>query len=505
MPEGQQKDNSYPRILKSSSLIGGAQGINMLVGMVRVKCIALLIGPAGVGLLGMYLSITSLVGTLAGLGIQSSGVRDVAEAFGTKDQEKFGRTILTLRRICWLTGSVGGMMLVLFAFPLSKMTFDSSDYTLPIASLGLMILFGNIQEGQIALIQGTRRIGDLAKLNILGSTVGSVVSVSFYYFWGLKGIVPALLSLSLFNLLASWRYARKIEVPVVMMKWADSIKEAGGMVRLGIVFMWNGLLLAMVAYITRILIVRELDVAAVGIFTSAFNLSGMMVDFVLGAMGADYYPSLTALSRDKIKMCRLVNEQTEIGLLLAAPGLLFTIILAPYIVNIFYSSEFFRSVDLLQWFVLGCLGRIISWPMGFVMLALGEARLFGLTETAANIIHIFLVWSLLMLIGIKGVAIAFFLLYVIYTLMMIIISRYLIGFSWSSGVVNLLSFILPLITGVFLVSKFLPIIPATGIGTVVSLFTSFYCLRELLKRLGPDHRIGRIVKKIPLLHRLVQQ
>ena len=38
-------NNSYSRIMKSSSLIGGAQGINMLIGMVRVKFVAILIGP----------------------------------------------------------------------------------------------------------------------------------------------------------------------------------------------------------------------------------------------------------------------------------------------------------------------------------------------------------------------------------------------------------------------------------------------------------------------------
>ena len=37
--------NSYGQILKSSSIIGGAQGINYLIGMVRVKLVAVLLGP----------------------------------------------------------------------------------------------------------------------------------------------------------------------------------------------------------------------------------------------------------------------------------------------------------------------------------------------------------------------------------------------------------------------------------------------------------------------------
>ena len=69
---------SYSRIMKSSSLIGGAQGINILIGMVRVKFVAVLIGPLGVGLAGTYQALIGFIGTFAGLGskvIVDTGLR----------------------------------------------------------------------------------------------------------------------------------------------------------------------------------------------------------------------------------------------------------------------------------------------------------------------------------------------------------------------------------------------------------------------------------------------
>lgn len=496
MSKPEEQGNSYSRIMKASSLIGGSEGASLLIGMVRIKFVAMLIGPVGLGLLATYQSIIGLVGTLAGLGIQLSGVRDVAESFGQGDMEKFGRTTLSLRRICWLTGSLGALLVVLFSHYFSVITFNSDAYTLPIALLGFIILFGNIQEGQVALIQGTRRIGDLARLKVIGSAVGSVISVLFYFFLGLKGIVPALISLSFFNLMTSWWFSRKIVVPRVKMNWAESIQEAGGMIRLGIAFMWSGLLFASVAYVTRILIIRELDMVAVGIFSAAFTLSGAMVNFILVAMGADYYPSLTAVSQDKVKMCKLVNEQTEIGLLLAAPCLIYSIIFVHYIIKIFYSSDFSQAENLFPWFVLGCLGQVISWPMGFILRALGAARIFVITETTKNVIHIILIWSLLLLFGIEGVSIAFFLLYCFYTVIVLVLSRCLIGFFWSPGVVRLLIFILPAIGLVFLSNKLMPIIPAAVISNVVAFFTSVYCLRQLVIRLGPAHKISQTMRNI---------
>jgi PST family polysaccharide transporter len=64
-------------------------------------------------------------------------------------------------------------------------------------------------------------------------------------------------------------------------------------------------------------------------------------------MGADYYPRLTGVAHDHAAVNRLVNEQTEIGLLLAVPGLLATLALAPWIIRLFYTSEFLPAVELL--------------------------------------------------------------------------------------------------------------------------------------------------------------
>ena len=116
---------TYAQILKSSAVVGGAQMINLLLTAVRVKFIALLIGPFGVGLVGTYQAIQGMFGTVAGLGIQQSAVRDVSQAIGSGDEESIGRTILTLRRITLITGLIGAMAMIALASPLSIYTFGS--------------------------------------------------------------------------------------------------------------------------------------------------------------------------------------------------------------------------------------------------------------------------------------------------------------------------------------------------------------------------------------------
>ncbi|MEH6590008.1 MAG: O-antigen translocase [Halioglobus sp.] len=493
----ESSSGSYGQILKSTSLIGGAAGINLLLGMVRMKFAAVLIGPAGVGLVGTYQAIQGMVGNVAGLGIQSSAVRDVAEAVGRNDNEAIGRTILSLRRVCWVTGLFGMLAMVALAVPLSRYTFQTADYALDIALLGPIILFANIQGGQSALLQGMRRIGDLARLQVIGAAAGTVLTVVLYAWLGLRGIVPSLLLLALVQLLAAWYFARRILVAPVKMSWLESFRAANGMLRLGLVFMWNSMILALVAYLTRAWITQQFDLMAVGIFTAAFSLSGMFINFILGAMAADYYPRLTQVAHDHAAMRKLVNEQTEIGLLIAVPGLLATLTLAPWIIRLFYTVDFLPAASLLQWFILGCLGRVISWPLGFIMLALSKSKWFFFTETIFNSLHLVMIWWGLNILGVEGVAIAFFILYVVYMVAVYGLARYLIGFSWAGGVLYLLAAFVPVVALAFASGRLLSPIPAAVLGVILTLAACLLCFRGLEQRIGEANKIIEIGLMVP--------
>jgi antigen flippase len=490
---------SYGQVLKASSIIGGAQGINLLLGMVRVKFAAVLIGTVGVGLLGNYLAIQGLIATMAGLGIQSSAVREVAQAVGQRDGEAIGRTVLSLRRVCWLTGLLGAVAMAALSPLLSQWTFGSDAHALEIALLGLAILFGNLSGGQTALIQGAQRIGDLARLNIISAAAGTSIAIGCYAWLGLHGIVPALLLLSLVQLAASWAFARRVPVQAVRMSWLESIQLAGGMVRLGLVFMWNALIAGLVVYITRTLITQQVGLDAVGIFGAAFALSGMLINFIIGAMDADYYPRLTAVSSDHAAMDGLVNEQTEIALLLAVPGLLATLSLTPSIIQIFYTADFLPAAKLLHWFILGSLCQILSWPLRFVMLAQGKRTWFFLTETLINPFYLGLIWLGLLILGIEGAAIAFFLMHLGYLGAVYAAGRHLIAFRWSAATRQLLIMLLPLVGLTFFVTRLLPLWPGTLVGISLTLIAAVLCLRGLVWRMGIGHRMVRYASRIPAM------
>ncbi len=471
--------------------MGGAAGINLLLGMIRVKFAAVLIGASGVGLNASFTAVQGLVGTVAGLGIQSSAVREIAAAMGKGDEPAIGRAMLTLRRICWLTGLLGMAAMMLLSPFISQFTFGHQDYALDIAALGLVILFGNLSGGQLALIQGMRRIGDMARANIIGAVFGTVAAIGFYFTLGVRGIIPTLVAVSAFQLALSWYFARKVPILKAMLSLGQTLAEARDMVRLGLVMMTNGLMDTAVTYFAISLITQQEGLQAVGLYSAAFALSGMFANFVLGAMGADYYPRLTGVLSDNIAMKRMVNEQTEIGLALALPGLLGTMAIAPWVLELFYNREFLGAVGLLQWFILGCMGRVISWPLGFVILALGNTRWFLVTSITYHLVHMTLIAVGYELFGLEGVAIAFFVTCLSYIPAVYLVCRYKIGFTWSLACKRMALFGLPSLGAVFVACRSLTLWSGSAAGLLLTLLLSLYCLERLADRLGSEHWIVR--------------
>jgi enterobacterial common antigen flippase len=481
-----QRRGSYDQILKSSSIIGGSSVITIILGIIRTKVLAVLLGPTGVGLIGIYTSITTSVGMLAGMGIANSGTRQIAEALGTGDGIKIARSITALRRLAAALAIPGALLLLVAAKPISRLTFGDVSHVGALAILSFTILLATIASGQSAVVQGMRRIGDLAKINILGTFWGTALCIPIVYFFREDGIVPLLLTLSLITTLTSWWYARRIEVLKVKMNWIDLKNEARAFLGLGLAFVVSGLMSTAGAYLIRVIIVRQLGIEAAGQYQAAWALSGVYVGFILGAMGADFYPRLTAVANDSVACNRLANEQAEVALLLAVPGIIATIVFAPVVISVFYSGKFGPAIDLIRWQMLGVVLKVAAWPIGFILLAKGDGKRFMLTEALTNLMSLLASWYCLSWFGLVGAGVAFFVMYAFCWLIVFAVVRRSYGFTWSKSNCRMAMLIFPCIGVAFLLPFWLTQLWATLSGGILALFVSILFVKFLLKLIDPS-------------------
>lgn len=476
--------SSYGQILKSTALVGGSQVINIAIGMVRTKAMAMLLGPAGFGLAGLYMSVSQLAQSIAGMGVNQSGVRQIAEAVGTGDEEKIARTAIVLRRVSWALGLLGAAALLLLATPIATVTFGDAADAGGVALMGAAVFFTLVSAGQGALLQGTRRIADLAKMGVIGALFGTAVTLPLVYFFRERGVAPSLVAGAAASLCISWWYSRRVAIRQVRVNGEQMRAEASGLLKLGLAFMASGLMTMGSAYVIRIIISNKLGLAATGLYQSAWTLGGLYVGMILQAMGADFYPRLTAAAHDNAECNRLVNEQARVSMLLAAPGILATLTFAPLVISVFYAPEFQEAVGVLRWICLGIAMRVISWPLGYILVAKGKQGLFFLSDALWTVAHLGLAWLLVPMVGLEGSGMAFFGAYVVHIVFNYIVAVELTEFRWSAVNAQTVLTYVAATAVVFTTCVSLAGVSSTLVGAVLALTSGLYALQVLSQLTG---------------------
>jgi O-antigen/teichoic acid export membrane protein len=177
---------SYNRIIKSTGLFGGVQIINILISIIRSKITALLLGPSGVGLYGLFQSLATTIQLLTGLGIGSSAVKFVASGANSGDGKKLAESISSLRLWALATGIFGVLIMVCLSGTLSRWMFGNKAHATGIALISVTLLFTSISNAQLAILQGIRDLRSLAKVSVFGQFSGLFFILPLYWLLGEK-------------------------------------------------------------------------------------------------------------------------------------------------------------------------------------------------------------------------------------------------------------------------------------------------------------------------------
>lgn len=426
-----ETQSSYRSIFKATSLFGGVQVYTILIQIIKSKVIAVLLGPFGVGIQGLYQSALDLVKQATSLGISQSAVRDVAEANGSGDIKRISRTVTVLRRIVWFTGLLGLVAVIAFSPLLSNTSFGSSEYIIPFVILAVILLLDQLSAGQKVVLQGMRRLKDLAKATAIGVTLSLVVSLPLYYLWGVDGIVPAMIFTATVTLLISWFYSRRVYIEKVSVTPKDIIKEGKTMMVMGISMSLSGVMTMGAGYLLRSLLRKWGGVDEVGLFQAGFVIISSYVGLVFNAIATDYYPRLAAINKDNNKCRDVVSKQGEISVYLLAPLLTLCIVLMPTVIRILYSDKFLPADGFIKWACLGMMFRLGSWLVSYMFVAKAESKLFMINEFVSTLNYLWISLVGYKLGGLTGMGVAFAINYLLYFVQVLSIAHIRYNFHFS--------------------------------------------------------------------------
>ncbi|NSW94260.1 MAG: oligosaccharide flippase family protein, partial [Bacteroidales bacterium] len=120
-----EDQKSYRQIFKATTLFGGVQVFNIIIGIIRSKFIAVLLGPEGMGISGLLTSTTGFISGLTGFGLGTSAVKNISEANATGNRERISVVVTVFRRLVWITGLLGMVVTIILSPWLSKITFGN--------------------------------------------------------------------------------------------------------------------------------------------------------------------------------------------------------------------------------------------------------------------------------------------------------------------------------------------------------------------------------------------
>ena len=486
---------SYRQIFKATSLFGGVQVFNIVISIIRSKFIAVLLGPAGMGIAGLLTSTTGLVSVLTNFGLGTSAVKDIAVANETGNKNRIATVVTVFRRLVWITGLLGSVITLVLSPLLSQITFGNKEYTLAFAWISITLLFNQLASGQGVLLQGMQKHKYLARANMTGSVLGLLVSLPLYYYWRIEGIVPAIILSSLFSIVITWYFAAKVKIIKVDVTRQETILEGKGMVRMGFMLSLSGMVTIGASYLIRVFISNSGGVEDVGLYNAGFSIISTYVGLVFTAMGTDYYPRLSGVAHDNKQAALLINQQAEVAILILAPILSVFLIFINLVVIVLYSTKFTPVNEMISWAALGMYFKAGSWSVAFILLAKGASKLFFWNELIANIYLFALNILGYQILGLDGLGISFMIGYIIYFLQVFILARYEYDFSFHKEFKKI--FVFQLIIGLlcFFIIKYIPTPWAYMAGIPFICFSAFSSFREMDKRMGLKNSLIGYFKK----------
>ena len=179
-------------IIKVFSLTSVATLVKMATGLVSVKVVAGIIGPAGVALVGQLNNFATIVMQLACGGINSGVTKYVSE--NKEDEGRLRGLLSTALRITVFCSVAVGLVMIAFNRRLSRLIMLDGSYGYVFVVFGFTVLLYALNNMLISIVNGFKEFRKYVSINIANSIVGLCFTLAFAISFGLKGALLSAIS-----------------------------------------------------------------------------------------------------------------------------------------------------------------------------------------------------------------------------------------------------------------------------------------------------------------------
>lgn len=409
-------------IFKAMGIFGGTQVLSIICSIVRNKLVSMWLGASGMGLFGLYNSAIDMLCVFTNMGLRTSSVRDLSQAFATGDEAHIARVVKIVRRWSWLLGAVGAVLTMLLAPALSHITFGDTAHAWGYGVLSVSVLCFSVLCSEQAVLQGVKRLKALAKATVWGNAMGLALSVPMYYYMGEASVVPSILVYAIANVVSVWVLrCRDYDGKAPRLTAGETAHGGLDFFKFGFFITLSVFSTLLVSYIFMAYLNHRADLDTVGHYQAGYSMVNRYSALFFSAIGMEYYPRLSGVAQSNRRIDVFVTQQSAITLWILLPVILLFIVCRKLVVDVLYTSDFYAMIPFVTWCMVGLVFKGVSWCIAFVILAKGASKVYLVTELSSSVLCLVYNITFFELWGLEGLGVSYAVWYLSYLVIVAVV------------------------------------------------------------------------------------
>lgn len=408
-------------IVKVFSLTSISTLVKMCTGLVSVKIVASIIGPAGVALVGQLNNFAMIAMSFSSGGINSGITKYIAEY--REDNSMVAQLLSNALRITAICSAICAVVLIVFHRYISQLVMLSADYGYVFVIFGITILLYALNNMLISIVNGYKEFRRFVYINIANSIIGVIFTVALVMFWQLKGaLISAVTFQSIMLFVTLWMLRGTPWLDLKFFKEKFNRVIAGKYFRYALMTLTTALTVPIVQMLLRGYVMAEISPIEAGWWEGMQRISNMYLMVITTSFSVYYLPRLSEIT-DAKELRHEIIKSYKLTVPLLILGFIIVYLCRFIIIDILFTSDFEQMAQLFIWQIFGDFLKISGWLLAYIMIAKSLTRVFILSEVIFSFNNLGLGLLFVHINGIVGICQAYLINRGLYAIFMLLYFR----------------------------------------------------------------------------------
>ena len=270
--------------------------------------------------------------------------------------------------------------------------------------------------------------------------------------------------------------------------------QGRGIIKFGAIMTFGSLLGTLTTYALIAFISNVGSIEDVGFYQASNVITSQYTGLVFTAMATDYYPHLSSLVKTNMREAfRVINQQTEIIMLIIAPLASILILTAPLAIRILLTEEFLSIERMICFIGLASVFKALCFPRDYIIFAKGDNQIIFWVETVWGCTKTFTIMgAFYYYLGLDGLGYGALCVSLVDVAVSLVLIPWRYGFRFTRKTINLI-IVTSIMATVCLLGSLIPSpVEKYAVMGITTLVCTVYCGIQLNKRMELRAIISRI-------------